>query len=178
MAYNHNQAVRDNILSPYIQKKGICFNCFHIVQWNEPNEFPINGNPVIVCPNCGSYIECDPWKGSAILVEEKNGTPNKTIFDIGKGKISFLDPITQETVTLKDPSQIYTVLAAERRYIPEGQEQDPETNPVIHKVPDPILGEGALDTIQRDFAEAHGIDKEIVIELNSDEGDDEIDPGK
>lgn len=151
----------------YIQKQGICFNCFHIAQWNEPSEFPINGNPVIVCPNCGSYIESNPWKGSIVSTEEQNGTPSKTIVDLGKGKISFSDPITQETVTLTDPSQIYTVLAAERRYIPEEQEQNPETNPVIHKIPDPTLGEEALNMVQKDFIEAHGIDEDIVIELDS-----------
>lgn len=162
----------------YIQKQGICFNCFHIAQWNESSEFPINGNPVIVCPNCGSYIESNPWKGTIVSAEEKTGTPSETVLDLGKGKISFSDPITQETVTLTDPSQIYTVLAAERRYIPEEQEQNPETDPVIHKIPDPTLGEEALDIIQRDFAEAHGINGEIVIELNSDEDEDEADDGK
>lgn len=153
----------------YTQKQGICFNCFHIAQWAESSEFPINGNSVIVCPNCGSYIECDPWKGSIIQEYTEDGTSSETVLDLGKGKINFFDPTP---VTLNDPSQIYTVLAAERRYIPEEQEQNPETNPVIHKVPDPILGSGAFNMIHMDFMKAHGISGEIIIELDSDEDED------
>ena len=167
----------------YIQKQGICFNCFHIAQWNEPSEFPINGNSVIVCPNCGGYIECNPWKGSIVSAESKDGTPSETVVDLGKGHISFLDSTTQETVTLNDPSQIYTVLAAERRYIPDSEEQEenPETDPMIYKIPNPLLGAGAFDMIQKDFVEINGLSgEEIVIELDSDEddeSDDETDPG-
>lgn len=160
----------------HIQKQGICFNCFHIIQWNEPSEFPINGNPVIVCPNCGSYIECNPWKGSVVSVETQSGAPSETVLDLGKGSVTFINPVSQEEiVTLNDPSQMYTVLAAERRYIPEEQEQNPETNPVIYKIPDIALGTGALDMIQDDFVESHGITGGIVIELDSDEDDDDDD---
>lgn len=173
--------LRENVIgTPYIQKQGICFNCFHIAQWDDPSEFPINGNSVIVCPNCGGYIECNPWKGSIVSAESKDGTPSETVVDLGKGSISLLDPITKEiSVTLTDPSQIYTVLAAERRYIPEEQEQNPETNPVIHKFPDPALTTDASEMIQNDFMEAHGINMPILAHVDSDEDDeDETDPGK
>ena len=161
----------------YIQKQGICFNCFHIAQWwDEPGEFLINGNPVVVCPNCGSYIECNPWKGSIVSAQTQDRIPpNETVLDLGKGKISFSDPITQEAVTLNDPSQIYTVLAAERRYIPEEQEEDSETNPVIHKIPDPALSTEAYDIIQNEFMKDHGINMSILIKVPSEDDEDETD---
>ena len=64
-----------------LQKKVLCKNCHHIISWvtqyydkEQSNELYIkkltgletyvNGNPVIICPNCGSYIEIDPEKGN------------------------------------------------------------------------------------------------------------------
>ena len=40
------------------QTIGYCMNCYHKLKWTTDNEMYINGNRVVMCPNCGSYVDC------------------------------------------------------------------------------------------------------------------------
>lgn len=43
-----------------VVKSTYCNNCFTILEWDEPtDELTVMGNRVILCPNCGSYVNID-----------------------------------------------------------------------------------------------------------------------
>ena len=76
------------------QTIGYCMNCYHKLKWTTDNEMYINGNRVVMCPNCGSYVDCsDMFAGH---IENFKGIPQSDTTD--ESPVQDMGAITQFAV--------------------------------------------------------------------------------